>query len=83
MARKGYHLSEMEGEGLLYSHEKMTMIYLNESAAVIWRLCDGQRTVAQVVDFLKSAYPDLSPQLDGDVCGMIQQFVDCDMLDLD
>ncbi len=83
MPRKGYHLSEMEGEGLLYSHEKMTMIYLNESAAVIWRLCDGQRTVAQVVDFLKSAYPDLSPQLDGDVCGMIQQFVDCDMLDLD
>jgi hypothetical protein len=73
----------MEGEGLLYSHEKMTMIYLNESAAVIWRLCDAQRTVAQVVDFLKSAYPDLSPQLDGDVCGMIQQFVDCDMLDLD
>ena len=73
----------MEGEGLLYSHEKMTLIYLNESAAVIWRLCDGQRTVAQVVDFLKSAYPDLSPQLDGDVCGMIQQFIDRDMLELD
>ena len=73
----------MEGEGLLYSHEKMTTIYLNESAAAIWRLCDGQRTVAQIVDFLKSAYPDLSPQLDGDVCSMIQQFVDREMLDLD
>ena len=83
MPRKGYHLSEMEGEGLLYSHEKMTMIYLNESAAVIWRLCDGQRTVAQIVDFLKSAFPDVSHQLDGDVCGTIQQFVDYDMLDLD
>jgi len=64
----------MDSESLLYCHEKMMMVYLNESAAVIWRLCDGQRTVGQIVDVLKSAYP-LSHQMDAEVCDTIQQFV--------
>ncbi len=79
--RKDFHLAEMDGESLLYCHEKMTMVYLNESAAVIWRLCDGQRTVGQIVDVLKSAYPSLSHQIDADVCDTIQQFVRYSMLD--
>ena len=71
----------MDGESLLYCHEKMTMVYLNESAAVIWRLCDGQRTVGQIIDVLKSAYPNLSHQMDAEVCDTIQQFVRYSMLD--
>jgi len=59
----------------------MTMVYLNESAAVIWRLCDGQRTVGEIVDVLKSAYPNLSHQMDAEVCDTIQQFVRYSMLD--
>ena len=73
----------MEGEFLLYNHKKMTTIYLNESAVAVWRLCDGQRSVAAIVDFLKAAYPGAARQLEGDVCGTIQQFVDEDILTLD
>jgi len=73
----------MEGEFLLYSHEKMTTIYLNESAATVWHLCDGQRTVSGITDFLKAVYPRAARQLEGDVCGAIQQFVNDDMLTLD
>lgn len=81
--REGYQISEMEGESLLYSHDKMTMFHLNQSAAVIWQLCDGQRTVSEIVDFLTSAYPDLSRQLERDVCSTIQQLVEDDVLRLD
>ncbi len=81
--RAGYHLAEMDGEGLLYSHEKTTVFYLNESAAVIWQLCDGQRTVEQIVDILKSAYPDRSHQLDAEICDMIRKFIAHNMLRLD
>ena len=81
--RQDYHLSEMEGEFLLYSHEKMRTIYLNETAATIWRLCDGQRTVAGIVDFLRAVYPSAARQLEGDVCSTIQRFVNDDMVMLD
>jgi Coenzyme PQQ synthesis protein D (PqqD) len=81
--RQDYHLSEMEGEFLLYNHERMTTIYLNESAAAVWRLCDGQRTVAAIVEFLRAVYPGAARQLEADVCGAIQQFVNDHMVTLD
>lgn len=81
--RHFFHLSEMEGEFLLYSHEKMTTVYLNETAATIWRLCDGQRTVAGIVEFLRAAYPSAAHQVEVDVCSTIQRFVNDDMLTLD
>jgi hypothetical protein len=81
--RHGYHLFEMEGEFLLYCPAKMATIYLNESAATIWRLCDGQRTVAGIIDFLRGAYPSAVRQLEADVCGAIQRFASNDMLTLD
>jgi hypothetical protein len=81
--RQNYHLAEMEAEFLLYNHETMTTIYLNESAATVWRLCDGQRTVAGIVDFLRAAYPSAALQLEGHVCDAIQQFVSGGMLMLD
>ena len=80
--RDGYRLSEIEGETLLYNDEKMTMIYLNESGAAIWRLCDGKRSVATIIELLRAAYPDLADQLETDVCNAIQQFADCELLTL-
>ncbi len=48
----GVDLADMEGEWVLYSYERETMIYLNDSAHVIWRLCDGKRTVKEITDVL-------------------------------
>jgi hypothetical protein len=32
-------------------------IHLNETATVIWKLCDGSRTVQEIIDLLKKEYP--------------------------
>lgn len=32
--------------------------YLNGTAALIWRLCDGQRTLGEIVELLSDAYPE-------------------------
>jgi len=80
--REGFQLAELEGESLLYSHEKMAMVYLNESAAAIWRLCDGERTVAEIVEVLAAAFPDLAGSIGAEVPEMIERLVNEDVMEL-
>jgi pyrroloquinoline quinone biosynthesis protein D len=58
---------EMDGECLLYRRGKHQAVYLNETATVIWKLCDGTRTVAEIVDLLAEKYPESREQIGADV----------------
>lgn len=64
----GYKLAELEGECMLYDGAAAKALYLNETASMIWKLCDGQRSVASIAGLLGDAYPhaaDLSHDIDG------------------
>lgn len=66
----GYRVAEAEGSqaGFLVSHPaKRQALQLNPAAAVIWRLCDGQRTVAEMTGLLSEAYPGQAAAIDADV----------------
>ena len=78
----GIELAELEGEGVLYCHEKMTMIYLNESASVVWRLCDGHRSVADIISALAEAFPDMAGEVSIDVREILGLFVNEGVLEL-
>ena len=65
--RRGIVLRQMDGEILLYRHVLKKTIYLNDSAAAVWQLCDGERKVQQIVDILADAYPDMRAQVSADV----------------
>ncbi len=65
--RSGFQLEHLDGETLLYRHSLKKMIYMNESAASVWKLCDGQRTVAQIISLLVQAYPEAADTLAGEV----------------
>ena len=80
--REGFQLAELEGESLLYSHDKMAMVYLNESAAAIWRLCDGKRTVAEIIEVLAVAFPDMAGSIGAEVPEMIERLVNEDVMEL-
>jgi pyrroloquinoline quinone biosynthesis protein D len=67
LQRPGVRLEEMDGETLLYRHTTRKSIYLNESATVVWKLCDGQRTVQQIIDVLAETYPDGRASITADV----------------
>ena len=71
----GVDLADMEGEWVLYSYERETMIYLNDSAHVIWRLCDGKRTVKEITDVLANAFPDAEKKITIDVSETIQRLM--------
>ena len=53
----------MDGEILLYGASIHKAIQLNESAVAIWRLCDGTRTVKDIVDCLLAEYPHAQSSL--------------------
>jgi PqqD family protein of HPr-rel-A system len=38
----------MGDELILYDHDQSLVHHLNPSAAILWRLCDGEATVAQL-----------------------------------
>jgi hypothetical protein len=48
----------LEGEIVLYSASSAKAIYLNESAALVWQLIDGERSIALIESLLTDAYPE-------------------------
>ena len=79
---EGIELTEMEGEGILYWREQTKMVYLNESARVIWQLCDGNRAVSEIVDVLAAEFPDRQVEVSLQVRETIEQFAAEGVLDL-
>lgn len=66
----GYRMGESptpEGGASLTDPEARVALRLSPSAAVIWALCDGQHTVAEMVRRLREAYPDADAAIDVDV----------------
>jgi coenzyme PQQ biosynthesis protein PqqD len=57
---------------LLYHPQRTAAIYLNQSAGLVWGLCDGNRSVAEIVRLLAEHYPDAGGHLEADVCETIE-----------
>ncbi|TDD98949.1 PqqD family protein [Jiangella asiatica] len=47
---------DVDGEVTLYHEPTRTALVLNQTASDVWRLLDGQRTVAEIVELLARAY---------------------------
>jgi hypothetical protein len=63
----GYQVEIVEGEIILFHPAKTKILYGNLSSALIWRLCDGQRSVAEIVQLLSAAYPEVAQTMEADV----------------
>jgi pyrroloquinoline quinone biosynthesis protein D len=73
--RRGFQLEEMGEENLLYRHSAKRVVYLNASAAVIWRLCDGKRTIAAIETLLTENYPEAVAEISADVRRTIEMLM--------
>jgi hypothetical protein len=54
---------EIDGEVTLFDPQRDQVHLLNQVAAVIWRLCDGSRTVEQLVEDVSLLFEDAHPDL--------------------
>ena len=71
----GYRLEEFDDELVLYHGTATQVVYLNETAAIVWRLCDGKRTVENICALLKEAYPNMADQVESDVTTTLAELV--------
>lgn len=73
--------TEIEGEISLYQPVTEQVTVLNGTASDIWRLCDGEHTVAEIAKLLASAYEiEDHEQVEQDVRDTIRSFQEAKLL---
>ena len=70
---EGFLVEELDGEVVLLHPAKNIIIHSNETAALIWQMCDGINTVEDIVNILSGAYPESKNEIAKDVPETIQK----------
>jgi hypothetical protein len=70
----GFQSQTLDGEIVLLHPTNATILHLNQTGALVWQLCNGARSVDEIVTLLNDAYPESRKQIEADVPQIIQQF---------
>ncbi len=70
----GYHLEMMDGELLMFNPEETQILYCNQTASLIWQLCDGERTVQEIVEMLVAAFPEAGRRIREEAPATLEKF---------
>lgn len=70
---EGFLIEQIDDETVLLHPVKNLIIHANETATLIWQLCDGHRTGEEIINILSSAYEEARTQIAVDVPEIIQQ----------
>jgi hypothetical protein len=62
-----YRLEEIDGELLIYHPTATNVVYCNQTASLIWHLCDGTHTAAEISTLLSEAYPEAAATIPAEV----------------
>lgn len=73
-------LEDMDGELLLYDPSSAVTLHLNGSSAIVWELCDGQRTTQDIIDLVQQTYPDQATQIGQDVTSVVDDLSERNVL---
>lgn len=73
--KPGFHLEAMDGELLLYHLGETKILHLNNTASLIWYLCDGKQTITQITSLLVEAYPEAADTMMLSVENTLQDFL--------
>ena len=74
--KRDYRLEKLDDEMLLFHPTEKVIMYCNPTASLVWQLCDGQRTTAEIVDLLRNAYPENSDTIATDVDATLQEYAE-------
>ena len=66
LRRDGFLTQKLDDEIVLFDPSQTQALCLNATASLIWGLCDGETTVAEMVQLLRDAFPD-APDVATDV----------------
>lgn len=71
-----YLLEKIDNEITVYHPSLTTSIYLNETGGLIWELCDGKKSISDIIEMLIELYPENSAQIHEGVVDIIGQLLE-------
>jgi len=83
VAATDYRLEDFDGELLLYHPASTRTMHLNDSASIVWYLCDGRRSIQDIVDTIVEAYPESTDNIEKDVNQALNRLVEQGVLSLE
>jgi hypothetical protein len=72
---EGFQLELLNGEIVLLHPVRNIIIHGSQTGALVWQLCDGSRTVGEIVELLSAAYPESADDIQNDVPAAIQMLI--------
>ncbi len=69
-------MENLDGEFVLLHPARDAVFYMNRTGALVWQLCDGSRTVDEILNLLSAAYPDSAEQIRADVPALVHSLID-------
>lgn len=67
-----FYAVEVDGARLLYRPSGQKALHLDQTASVVWQLCDGTRTADAVIEEVASLYPEDRETVARDVMDTIE-----------
>jgi hypothetical protein len=80
--RAGVYFEQIDNEAVVYGRTGRRAIHLNETATVVWKLCDGERTVADIAVLLAREYPESVDEIADSVSRAVDEMVAARMMSL-
>ena len=75
-------LEDMDGEVLVYNTVTAETLHLNAPSAIVWRMCDGERSTAEIIELVEQAFPDQVEQIAQDVENVVRDLQERKVLEL-
>jgi hypothetical protein len=79
-ARSNFIIEKIDKEFVLFNTENLEIMYLNQSAALIWSLMNGTLTIQDMIDLLIETYPEAASEIRTDVIETMQRFFERDVI---
>ena len=71
-----YKTEKFDYEVLLYTISGTKVISLNETAYLVYQLCNGEQTIDEMIDMLINAYPDQKEEIREHIISAINTMID-------
>lgn len=76
IVNKSYKIEQFGDEILLYAVSKTKGIYLNQTAYLIWQLCEQGHSVNTIIAKLEGAFPEEQQNISKSVIATIESLMD-------
>lgn len=80
-ARAALSVAEIDREAVVWDPVPEQLHYLNHSAALVFGLCDGRTTIAEMAEAIGDAYEMDPRELDGQIRPLLRQLREVGLLE--